>query len=82
MGSVHPLEAANEPLDVSRPIQLTAARFVTIELAATLTGLTPGAIRTKIGKGVWLENRQYVRRDGRVLIDMRGYDQWAATGTE
>jgi hypothetical protein len=82
MGSVHPLAAANEPLDVSRPIQLTAARFVTIELAATLTGLTPGAIRTKIGKGVWLENRQYVRRDGRVLIDMRGYDLWAETGAE
>jgi hypothetical protein len=82
VSNVHQLAAAGPPLDVSRPVQLTTARFVTIELAATLTGLTPGAIRTKIGKGVWLENRQYVRRDGRVLIDMRGYDQWAETGAE
>jgi hypothetical protein len=82
VSNVRQLAAAGPALDVGRPVQLTAARFVTIELAATLTGLTPGAIRTKIGKGVWLENRQYVRRDGRVLIDMRGYDQWAESGAE
>jgi hypothetical protein len=73
--------AANEPgMSMARPIQTTAARFVTIDLASALTGLTEGAIRMKIAKGVWLENRQYVRRDGRVLIDMRGYEQWAETG--
>jgi hypothetical protein len=42
-----------------------------------MTGFTPGAIRTKIAKSVWLEGRQWVKRDGRVLIDMKGYEQWA-----
>jgi hypothetical protein len=49
-----------------------------IELAAAMTGFSPGAIRTKIAKGVWLEDHQWVKRDGRGLIDMRGYEQWAA----
>lgn len=61
-------------------LNLTAARFVTIELAAVITGLSPGAIRTKIARGIWLEDRQYVRRDGRVLIDMKGYETWAEQG--
>lgn len=83
MGNVHPLptQAANEPgLGLGRPIQTTTARFVTIELASALTGLTEGAIRMKIAKGVWLEARQWVKRDGRVLIDLKGYDQWAESG--
>lgn len=57
--------------------QIVCARFVTIDLAAAMTGFTPGAIRTKIAKSVWLEGRQWVKRDGRVLIDMKGYEQWA-----
>lgn len=79
--SVHPLQAANDSAPaVGRPLQFAAARFVTIKLAATLTGLTPGAIEMKIQKGQWLEDRQFVRRDGRVLIDMQGYETWAETG--
>lgn len=62
-------------------IQIYPARYVTIELAATLTGFSPAAIRAKIAKGVWLEIRQYVRRDGRVLIDMKGYERWAESST-
>jgi hypothetical protein len=42
-----------------------------------MTGFTPAAIRTKIAKSVWLEGRQWVKRDGRVLIDMKGYESWA-----
>lgn len=68
------------PAPTSRPVQLSPSRFVTIELAATLTGLTENAIRMKIHKGVWVEDRQYVRRDGRVLIDMKGYEAWAESG--
>lgn len=56
------------------------ARYVTIELAAVLTGFTPGAIRQKIATGVWLKDRQYVKREGRVLIDMRGYEKWVEVG--
>ncbi len=83
MGNVHPLPdtAANDPSrTLMRPAGLITARFVTIELAAALTGLSEGAIRMKIAKGVWVEDRQYVRRDGRVLIDLRGYDRWCETG--
>lgn len=58
-------------------VQMVSARFVTIELAALMTGFSPGAIRTKIAKSVWLEGRQWVKRDGRVLIDMKGYECWA-----
>lgn len=61
-------------------IQVTPSRFVTIDLAALITGLTPGAIRTKIGKGVWVEGREYNRREGRVFIDLRGYERWVANG--
>lgn len=78
--NVHAFPAANEPLALGRPLQVAVARFVTIDLAATLTGYTAKAIRAKIDKGEWVEDRQYVRRDGRVLIDMRGYELWAETG--
>jgi hypothetical protein len=78
VGNVLPLpEAANE----SRARILVApSRFVTIELASAMTGLTEGAIRMKISKGIWLEGRQWVKRDGRVLIDMEGYERWVETG--
>lgn len=45
-----------------------------------MTGLTPGAIRSKIGKGIWLEGRQYIRREGRVFIDIQGYERWVMKG--
>lgn len=58
-------------------INLTPARFVTIKLAGVVTGFTEAAIRTKIARGYWLEGRQYVKRDGHLLVDLRGYEQWA-----
>ncbi len=61
-------------------VQIAPSRFVTIDLAAVITGLTPGAIRTKIGKGIWLEGREYARREGRVFIDLRGYERWVGNG--
>lgn len=64
----------------AQPVAVTPSRFVTIELASTITGLSPGAIRTKIGKGVWAEGREYIRREGRVFVDMRGYERWVAAG--
>ena len=65
------------PAPGTSSVQLVPARFVTIELAAILTGFTEAAIRSKITKGVWLENRQWVKREGRVLIDLKGYEAWA-----
>ena len=61
-------------------IQVAASRFVTVELAAKMTGLTQSAIRTKIGKGIWVEGWQFIRRQGTVFIDMKGYEQWVAAG--
>jgi hypothetical protein len=63
-------------------LKVVPSRFVTIELAEAMTGLSASAIRTKIGKGVWLEGRQYVRREGRVFVDMKGYEQWVEMGQE
>lgn len=62
-------------------VQVVSSRFVTIELASVMTGFTPAAIRAKINKGIWLEDRQWIKREGRVLIDMKGYETWVATGT-
>jgi hypothetical protein len=59
------------------------ARFVTIPLAELLTGYTTAAIETKIARGVWVEGREWRRApDGRVLIDMRGYENVGADGRD
>jgi hypothetical protein len=66
------------------PIAVTASRYVTIPLATALTGYTTYAIETKIARGVWLEGREWRRApDGRVLIDLQGYERWVEgkTGT-
>ncbi len=55
----------------------SAMRYVTIEKASDLTGYTPDAIRSKIKRGDWLEGAVWHRApDGRVLIDLQGYDKW------
>ena len=57
---------------------VTPARYVTIALAAALTGYTVEAIETKVARGVWLEGKEWKRApDGRILVDMRGYEKWA-----
>lgn len=63
-----------------RVVQVVPSRFVTIELAATMTGLSPGAIRTKISKAIWQEGRQFMRRDGRIFVDLKGYERWVESG--
>jgi hypothetical protein len=66
--------------EAAPPVQVATSRFVTIELAAVITGLSPGAIRTKISRAVWVEGREFVRREGRVFVDMRGYERWVGQG--
>lgn len=61
-------------------IQVVPARFVTVHLASAITGLSEVAIRNKLVRGVWIEGRQYVKRDGRILIDLKGYEKWAVQG--
>lgn len=53
------------------------ARYVTLEKFAAETGYTAKAIEIKISRGVWIEGRQFRRApDGRVLVDMKGYELW------
>lgn len=62
-----------------RGVGLNPAPFVTIRLFATMSGYTEKAIRRKIERGVWLEDREYVRApDGHILISTKGFAQWAA----
>ena len=58
------------------PVMIAPANCVTLELATGLTGLTRKAIEGKIARGDWLEGREYHRRDGRIFIDLRKYEQW------
>ncbi len=55
-------------------------RFVCINVAATLTGMSEDAIRARIKRSQWLEGRQYIRRGKRVFIDLRGYEKWVMQG--
>jgi hypothetical protein len=59
------------------PPTVATSRYVTIDLAATKTGLTPKAIRRKIESGAWIELREYRRApDGHIMIDMEGVQSW------
>jgi predicted HNH restriction endonuclease len=66
------------------PLQLVrAADYVTIPLAATITGYSEKAIRRKIDDGKWREGEVWKKApDGRVLISIRGYARWVETGRE
>jgi hypothetical protein len=60
------------------PVRTKPARFVRLALAEALTGYTVSAMETKIARGVWLEDFEYVRApDNAILIDMEGYELWA-----
>lgn len=70
------------PLDLT-PWAATPIRadYVTIPVAAAMTGYSPKAIRRKIEAGVWLEGREFRRApDGHVLISVKGYESWVERG--
>jgi hypothetical protein len=57
--------------------KVAPAAYVTIALAATITGLSEKAIRRKIEDGKWIEGREYRRSpDGGIFISMKGYEAW------
>jgi len=52
-------------------------RCVAVKKAAAMTGLTAGAIRKRIERGIWLEGREWHRDPlGRIMIDTQGIDKW------
>lgn len=53
------------------------APYVTIALAAVLTGLTEKAIRRKIEEGKWIEGREFRRSpDNGIFVSLEGYKKW------
>ncbi|WP_396330408.1 excisionase [Burkholderia anthina] len=62
---------------VDSPTLVAPAPYVTVALAAMITGLTEKAIRRKIEDGKWLDGREYRRSpDGGIFISIKGYQQW------
>ncbi len=62
---------------VNSPTLIAPAPYVTVALAAVITGLTEKAIRRKIEDGKWLDGREYRRSpDGGIFISIKGYQQW------
>jgi hypothetical protein len=60
---------------------MTAARYVTIKKFSEFSGYTKAAIESKIRDRVWPEDFVWKRApDGRVLIDVEGYEQWVEMG--
>lgn len=56
---------------------VSPAPYVTVKLAALVTGLTEKAIRRKIGDGKWVEGREFRRSpDGTIFVSMTGYMKW------
>lgn len=50
-------------------------RYVTIKLFSKISGYTESAIKTKISRGVWLDDRVWLRApDGRQLVSIDGYE--------
>lgn len=68
------------PTDSER-LRPHGADYVTIPVAAAMTGYSAKAIRRKIESGVWLEGREFRRApDGHVLISVKGYESWVERG--
>ena len=59
---------------------ITPARFVTIPLAESVTGITEKAMRRKMERGVWAEGIHFRKRDGGIFIDLKGVEKWVDTG--
>lgn len=72
--------APAQPL-IQQAVLVAPAPYVTISLAAAITGLSEKAIRRKIEEGKWLDGREYRRSpDGRIFISMKAYSAWIESG--
>jgi len=61
----------------TRATSVGPARFITIKGAATAMGLTEGAIRKRIERGIWLLDKHYRKApDGRLYIDLKAIEAW------
>lgn len=66
------MKAVIAPEDV-----IQSAPYVTVKMAAMMTGLTTKAIYNKISEGKWVEGREYRRSpDGGIFISIKGFVAW------
>jgi hypothetical protein len=71
--SMEPRAAASVP----PPVSVVPTRYVLLPLAALVTGYTVKAMERKIERGDWVEGKVWRRApDGRILIDLAGYQKW------
>jgi len=65
------------PHATEAPIVVGTARYVLLPLANLLTGYSVKAMERKIERGDWQEGKVWRRApDGRILIDVLGYQRW------
>ncbi|MGR3967534.1 excisionase [Pseudomonas sp. 910_23] len=58
-------------------------RYVTVRKFASESGYSEDAIRSKLRDGIWLLGEIWIKApDGRVLIDVEGYETWVEMGGE
>ncbi len=77
-----PVQIESGETVLSEESQITSAPYVTIAMAAQMTGLTQKAIRRKIEEGKWLDGREYRRSsDGGIYISIKGYTSWLEQGS-
>jgi hypothetical protein len=61
----------------AEPTVVGTARYVLLPLANLLTGYSVKAMERKIERGDWQEGKVWRRApDGRILIDVLGYQRW------
>ena len=59
------------------PMVVAPARYVLLPVANAVTGYSIKAMERKIERGDWPEGKLWKRApDGRILIDMMGYQRW------
>lgn len=69
-------------IDLTTSVTVAPAPYVTVALAAAITGLTEKAIRRKMEEGKWLEGREYRKSpDGGIFISIKGFMSWVEQAT-
>ncbi|MCO2230279.1 excisionase [Pseudomonas aeruginosa] len=58
-------------------------RYVTVRKFASESGYSEDAIRSKLRDGIWRLGEIWIKApDGRILIDVEGYESWVEMGGE
>jgi len=56
-------------------------RYLTVRKFSSESGYTEAAVRSKIADGTWVKDQVWRKApDGRVLIDVKGYEAWVEMG--